>query len=56
MKKMMMARMAKEYIWTKGMFEEYLDYMKKKIKEFYMKEIIISPDGDFNIVITSDCL
>ena len=35
MKKMMMARMAKEYIWTKGMFEEYLDYMKKKIKEFY---------------------
>lgn len=35
MKKMMMARMAKEYIWTKGMWEEYLDYMKKKIKEFY---------------------
>lgn len=35
MKKMMMARMAKEYIWTKNMWEEYMDYMKNKIKEFY---------------------
>ena len=35
MKKMMMSRMAKEYIWSKGMFEEYLDFLQKKIKEFY---------------------
>lgn len=35
MKKMMMARMAKEYIWTKKMWEEYLNYMQNKIKEFY---------------------
>lgn len=35
MRKLMMGRMAKEYIWTKGMWEEYLVYLKKKIKAFY---------------------
>lgn len=35
MRKLMMGRMAKEYIWTKGMFEEYLDYLNKKIEKFY---------------------
>lgn len=35
MRKMMMGRMAKEYIYTKGMWEEYLTYMNKKIKSFY---------------------
>ena len=35
MKKMMMSRMAKEYIWTKGMWNEYLDFLQKKIKKFY---------------------
>lgn len=35
MRKLMMGRMAKEYIWTKGMWEEYLVYLKKKIKDFY---------------------
>lgn len=35
MRKMMMGRMAKEYIYTKGMWEEYLVYMNNKIKSFY---------------------
>lgn len=35
MKKMMMARMAKEYIFTKNLWEDYLNYMQNKIKEFY---------------------
>lgn len=35
MKKMKMARMAKEYIWTKNMWNEYLDFLKKNIKKFY---------------------
>lgn len=35
MRKLMMGRMAKEYIWTKGMWEEYLVYLNKKIKAFY---------------------
>lgn len=35
MRKMMMGRMAKEYIYTKGMWEEYLTYMNNKIKSFY---------------------
>ena len=35
MKKMKMKRMAKEYIWTKGFWEEYLNFLQKKIKEFY---------------------
>lgn len=35
MKKMKMKRMAKEYIWTKGFWEEYLNFLQKKIREFY---------------------
>ena len=35
MKKKMMARMAKEYIYSMNMWEEYLKYMQKKITEFY---------------------
>lgn len=35
MKKMMMSRMAKEYIWTKGFWSEYLKFLQKKIEEFY---------------------
>lgn len=35
MKKMKMSRMAKEYIWSKGMFNEYLKFLQDKIKEFY---------------------
>lgn len=35
MKKMKMSRMAKEYIYTKNMWNEYLDFLQKKIKEFY---------------------
>lgn len=35
MKKMKMKRMAKEYIWSKGFWEEYLNFLQKKIREFY---------------------
>lgn len=35
MKKMKMSRMSKEYIWSKGMFDEYLKFLEDKIKEFY---------------------
>lgn len=35
MKKMKMKRMAKEYIWTKGFWEEYINFLQKKIREFY---------------------
>lgn len=35
MKKMMMGRMTKEYIYTKGMWNEYLDFLQKNIKNFY---------------------
>lgn len=35
MRKMMMARMAKEYIWTKNMWDEYLKYLHKEIEKFY---------------------
>lgn len=35
MKKMMMSRMAKEYIYTKGFWDEYLKFLQKKIKNFY---------------------
>ena len=35
MKKLKMSRMAKEYIYTKNMWNEYLDFLQKKIKEFY---------------------
>lgn len=37
MKKMKMGRMPKEYIWSKGFFEEYLNYLKKEIDKFYNK-------------------
>lgn len=35
MKKMMMSRLSKEYIYTKGMWNEYLDFLQKKIDIFY---------------------
>lgn len=35
MKKMMMGRMAKEYIYSKEMWDEYLEYLDKKIEKFY---------------------
>lgn len=35
MRKMMMARMTKEYIWTKNMWDEYLDFLQKNINSFY---------------------
>ena len=35
MKKLMMARMAKEYIFVKNFWNEYLEYLKKEIKKFY---------------------
>ena len=38
MKKMKMKRMVKEYIWTKGFWEEYLSFLQKKIKEFYKEK------------------
>lgn len=35
MRKLMMARMPKEYIFTKNMWNEYLTYLKKEIDKFY---------------------
>ena len=35
MRKMMMGRMNKEYIYSKEMFDDYLAYLKRKIKAFY---------------------
>lgn len=35
MKKMMMGRLPKEYIYTRGMWNEYLDFLQKNIKKFY---------------------
>lgn len=35
MKKLMLARQIKEYIWTKEMWEEYLKYLNKEIADFY---------------------
>ena len=35
MKKSKMARQSKEYIWTKGLWEEYLEYLKKEIEKSY---------------------
>jgi hypothetical protein len=37
MKKLKLARQTKEYIWTKNLFSEYLDYMDKEITKFYNK-------------------
>jgi len=38
MKKMKMGRMAKEYIWSKGLWDEYLDFLQKKIEKFYKEK------------------
>jgi hypothetical protein len=38
MKKKMMSRMSKEYIWTKNMWNEYLYFLQKKIDKFYNDE------------------
>lgn len=35
MKKLQMSRQSKEYVWTKGFWEEYLNFLQKNIKEFY---------------------
>lgn len=35
MKKMKMSRMAREYIFVNGFWNEYLSFLQKKIKEFY---------------------
>ena len=35
MRKMMMGRMSKEYIYSKEMFDDYLAYLKRRIKAFY---------------------
>jgi hypothetical protein len=35
MKSMCMSRQAKEYIWVKGYFEEYLNYLKKEFEKIY---------------------
>lgn len=35
MKQLKMSRQVKEYIYTKGMFDEYLDYLKKEIEKIY---------------------
>ena len=38
MKKMMMSRMAKEYIWSKCLWNEYLDFLNDNIKNFYKEK------------------
>ena len=35
MKKLKLSRQAKEYIWIKNFWEEYLEYLKKEIDNFY---------------------
>lgn len=35
MKKLKMGRQAKKYIWFKGLWEEYLNYLEDKIRKFY---------------------
>jgi hypothetical protein len=30
-----MGRQIKEYIWTKGFWKEYIDFLDKEIKEYY---------------------
>jgi hypothetical protein len=37
MKKLKLARQTKEYIWTRGLWQEYLEYMNKEITKFYNK-------------------
>ena len=38
MKKMMMSRMSKEYIYTKNMWDEYLSFLQKNIEKFYKEK------------------
>lgn len=38
MKKLMMSRQAKEYIYTKNMWNEYLKYLEEEIKKFYKEK------------------
>lgn len=38
MKKMMMGRQPKEYIWSKGVWNDYLDFMQKKVEKFYKEK------------------
>lgn len=38
MKKLMMARQTKEYIYTKNMWNEYLKYLQEKIKDLYKEK------------------
>ena len=38
MKKMMLSRQTKEYIWVKGFWEEYLKYLKKEIDKYYKEK------------------
>ena len=38
MKKLMMARQTKEYIYTKNMWDEYLKYLEEKIEKFYKEK------------------
>ena len=40
MKKMMMSRMAKEYIYTKNMWNEYLNFLQKNITKFYKEKVM----------------
>lgn len=35
MRRLKMSRMSKEYIYEKGLFDDYLSYLKKEIKEYY---------------------
>jgi hypothetical protein len=37
-KKMMMSRMTKEYIWTKGFWKEYINFLQSKIEKFYKEK------------------
>lgn len=38
MKKLMMSRQAKEYIYTKNMWNEYLKYLEEEIENFYKEK------------------
>lgn len=35
MKKLQLSRQMKEYIWVKGLFQDYLDFLDRKISEYY---------------------
>ncbi len=40
MKKMMMSRMAKEYVYSKGFWNEYLNFLRKRIQKFYKEKVM----------------